>query len=121
MVGGAPTTLRTWFASQLPAGSLPANTWHKMKVVAADSTFRCYIDDFELTGIDGPVNDGTLTTGWVGVYNFSAFTGGVPFLTDDLILSDLGPTPAHASSWGGVRARWSGTPTDAIPGRRLSP
>ena len=109
VLSGAPTTLRTWFASQLPAGSLPVNTWHKMKVIASGTIFRCFIDDFELTALDGtpPVDDAALPTGWVGVYNFSAFTGGVPFYTDDLTLSDLGPTPAHAASWGSVKTRWT--------------
>ena len=106
LVNSAPTTLGTWFANQLPAGSLPLNTWHHMQVTAIGSSFRCFIDGHELTSAGSPIVDASLATGWVGVYNFRFDLGGVPFLTDDLVLWDLGPTPALPSTWGQVKARW---------------
>jgi hypothetical protein len=38
--------------------------------------------------------DSTIPTGWVGVYNFRFDLGKIPFYVDDLILHDLGATPA---------------------------
>lgn len=105
LVNSAPTTLATWFASELPAGSLPQNTWHHMQVTAVGSTFRCFIDGHEFTSA-GPVVDTTLLTGWPGVYNFRFDLGGVPFLTDDLIMTDIRKTPVAPSTWGQVKARW---------------
>ena len=107
VVDGAPTTLRSYNAAQLPAGSLPQNTWHKMRVEAVGPTFRCSIDGFEFTDTDSLIHDGTLPTGWAGVYNFSAFTGGVPVYTDDLVLTP-NATPVHVASLGEVKARWAG-------------
>ena len=106
LVNSAPTTLGTWFATQLPAGSLPQNTWHHMQVNAAGSAFRCFIDGYEFTSAQSPIIDASLATGWVGVYNFRFDLGGVAFLTDDLVLSDLGPTLASPATWGQVKARW---------------
>jgi hypothetical protein len=107
VVNGAPTTLRTWFATVIPGG-LPQNTWHSMRIEAVGSQFRCWIDDTELTALENtpPVDDATLPTGWAGVYNFSASTGNVPFYVDDLVLQQPGPTPAMAGSWSGVKLRW---------------
>ena len=68
LVGQTPTTLGTWFANSLPAGSVPVNTWHHMKVIAIGPAFRCFFDDTELTPT--PIMDNSLATGWVGVYNF---------------------------------------------------
>ena len=106
LVNSAPTTLATWFSSQLPAGSLPLNTWHRMQVQAAGPTFRCWIDGFELTSLTGPINDATHATGWVGVYNFRFDVGGIPVYYDDLILWDLGPTAGQKSSWGTIKSHW---------------
>lgn len=106
LVNSMPTTLGTWFASDLPAGSLPPNTWHRMQVNATGSAFRCFIDGHEFTSETSPIIDSTLPTGWVGVYNFRFDLGGVPFFTDDLTLWDLGPTPALPSTWGQIKTRW---------------
>jgi hypothetical protein len=111
VVDGAPTTLsNNWNAGLLPAGSLPANSWHKMKIVATSDTFSCFIDDFDLTAATGgPIVDptATLTGGWVGVYNFSAFTGGIPVYFDDMVLSGPPyPVAAHPATWGAVKQRW---------------
>ena len=104
LVNSVPTSLGSWTAAQLPAGSIPTNTWHTMKVIALGNTFRCFIDGFELTS--SPIVDNDLAGGWVGVYNFRFDLGGVPFLTDDLILSTVGETPVHASTWGEVKTRY---------------
>jgi len=101
LAGLSPVTLGTWFATDLPAGVLPANTWHHMKVMAVGDMFRCYIDDFELTTT--PIVDGDLSTGWVGVYNFRFDVGQIPFYTDDLLLNAAGPTPTSTTSWGRVK------------------
>ncbi len=106
VVGGAPTTLRAYNAAQLPAGSLPQNTWHKMKVEAFGSTFRCSIDGFEFTDLDSVINDATLPSGWAGCYNFSAFTGNVPVYFDDLVLGTVS-TPARTASFGQIKAKWA--------------
>ena len=97
-----PTTLGTWFANTLPNGVPAVNTWHHMKVVAQDSTFRCFFDDFELT--TAPIVDSGIASGWVGVYNFRFDLGGVPVYFDDLTLSGQDPTPTHPVTWGQVKA-----------------
>jgi len=105
LVNGAPTTLGTWFSTVLPGGQPQPNTWHKMKVTAVGSQFRCFFDDFELT--TAPIDDATLASGWVGVYNFRFDLGGVPFYTDDLVLTDLSSTAAHGASWGSLKALYA--------------
>jgi len=105
LVNSAPTTLGTWFANTLPGGVPAVNTWHHMKVIANGSQFRCFWDDFELTS--PPIEDATLGTGWVGVYNFRFDLGGVAFYTDDLELSDLGATAAPSTTWGRLKAAYA--------------
>jgi hypothetical protein len=99
-----PTTLGTWFANVLPGGVPQVNTWHKMKVIAQGSNFRCFFDDFELTG--PPIVDAVNPTGWVGVYNFRFDLGGVPVYFDDLELSADPATPAAPASWGALKANY---------------
>ena len=105
LLNQTPTTLGTWFANTLPGGVPAVNTWHEMKVLAVGNSFRCFWDGFELT--TAPIMDGDLSTGWVGVYNFRFDLGGIPFLTDDLVLSPAGKTPASTKSWGEVKQRYS--------------
>ena len=105
LINQSPTTLGTWFANTLPGGVPQVNTWHRMKVIAIGSTFRCFWDGFELTTT--PIMDSTLPTGWVGVYNFRFDLGGVPFLTDDLLLTPAGETSAARISWGEVKRRYA--------------
>jgi len=105
LIDQSPTTLGTWFANTLPGGVPAANTWHHMKVSAIGSSFRCFWDGFELT--TSPIVDSALATGWVGVYNFRFDLGGVPFLTDDLLLSPGGETAAGRTSWGAVKLRYA--------------
>jgi hypothetical protein len=104
-----PTTLGNWFATVLPAGSIPQNTWHKMKVIAIGDHFRCFFDDFELTTT--PIIDASIPSGWVGCYNFRFDLGNVPVYFDDLVLScvnevaatvDVSPNALNLSSLG----RW---------------
>lgn len=104
LVNSAPTTLATWFSNTFPGGSPQINTWHHMKVVAVGNTFRCYWDGTELT--TSPIVDGTITTGWVGVYNFRFDLGSIPFYVDDLILDDLGVTPTTRTTWGAVKSMY---------------
>jgi len=104
LINGAPTTLATWYATALPAGSVPVNTWHKMKVVGTGSEFRCYVDDFELTTT--PIVDSDIAAGWPGCYNFRFDLGNVPVYFDDLTLDADVATPAHFKSWGGLKARF---------------
>jgi len=87
LVNGNPTTLQAWFANVLPAGQIPQNTWHRLKVQAQGSAFRVWFDDFELTGAGGPIVDTEIASGWVGVYNFRFDLGNVPVYFDDLALS----------------------------------
>ena len=101
LINSAPTTLGTWFANTLPSGVPQVNTWHHMTVIAAGNQFRCFWDGFELTST--PIVDGDLASGWVGVYNFRFDLGGVPFYTDDLLLTDL-VTPTRSTSWGELKA-----------------
>jgi len=107
LVDSAPTTLADWFATALPAGSIPQNTWHKMKIIAVGNQFRCFFDDFELTA--SPIVDGTIPSGWVGCYNFRFDLGNVPVYFDDLVLScpnevpvalDLEPNTLNLKSLG---------------------
>lgn len=103
LINSAPTTLATWFSTELPAGSIGQNEWHHMKVIANGSSFQCFIDGHEFTS-GGPIVDTDLPTGWVGVYNFRFDVGGIPVYFDDLILTPLGATPAQRASWGSVKA-----------------
>ncbi|HEY2955406.1 MAG TPA: hypothetical protein VGK89_09195 [Candidatus Eisenbacteria bacterium] len=105
LINQSPTTLGTWFANTLPGGVPAVNTWHKMKVIAIGGMFRCFWDGFELT--TSPIIDNDLATGWVGVYNFRFDLGGVPFLTDDLILTPAGETPTAKTSWGALKLRYT--------------
>jgi len=108
LINSAPTTLRTWVASDFPGGPPAPNTWHHMKVEAIESTFRCFWDGFEVTSLPGgPVVDATFRTGWVGVYNFRFDVGNIPFQTDDLVLVDLRKTPAAPATLGEVKRRWA--------------
>lgn len=106
LVNSAPTTLATWFATALPAGTVPVNTWHKLKIVAMGNGFQCFWDDFELTG-GVPIIDlsaPSLPTGFVGAYNFRFDLGDVPVYFDDMVLNALGPVPVKAASWGALKA-----------------
>ncbi len=105
LAGQTPTTLGTWFSTTFPGGMPAQNTWHHMKVTAIGNSFRCWFDGYELTnGV--PILDNSLSTGWVGVYNFSASTGQVPVYFDDLALTPEGPTPTTTTSWGALKSRW---------------
>jgi hypothetical protein len=109
LVNTAPTTLATWFATSLPAGSVQPNTWHKMKVVAVGNGFQCFWDGFDLTG-GVPIVDASspsLPTGWVGAYNFRFDLGDVPVYFDDFALDASGPVPARSTSWGAIKARYA--------------
>jgi hypothetical protein len=105
LVNSAPTTLATWFSNTFPNGSPAVNTWHHMKVIAAGNTFRCFWDGFELTTT--PIVDASIATGWVGVYNFRFDLGHIPCYVDDLILGDLGATPASRTTWGELKRRYA--------------
>jgi hypothetical protein len=107
LVLGAPQTLGSWTANVLPGGIPQVNMWHHLKVSALNNGFRCWFDDFELTG-GSPIVDATapLLSGWVGVYNFRFDLGGVPVYFDDLTLSGETVTPAQAVSWGQVKTRY---------------
>lgn len=104
LINGTPTTLGSWFATALPAGTIAPNTWHKMKVVASGSEFRCYFDDFELTGT--PIVDTDLASGWVGCYNFRFDLGNVPVYFDDLILDGDVATAARPWTWGRLKSQY---------------
>lgn len=105
LVNGAPTTLGSWFATVLPAGSITLNAWHKMRVVAMGPRLSCFFDDFELTP-PGGILDTELTEGWVGVYNFRFDLGSIDFLTDDLTLELSQTTPAATTTWGRIKAAY---------------
>lgn len=101
-----PTTLGTWFATSLPAGSIPQNTWHHMKVIASANAFRCFFDGFELTS-GGPIIDApasALLTGFVGTYNFRFDISNIPVYFDDLKLSVDAVVPTNNTSWGRIKA-----------------
>lgn len=101
-----PTTLGTWFATSLPGGSIPQNTWIHMKVIASANAFRCFINNFELTGgtpiLDNPAN--ALLTGFVGTYNFRFDTANIPVYFDDMKLSVDAVVPTNNTSWGRIKA-----------------
>lgn len=101
LVNSAPTTLGTWFANTLPGGVPQVNTWHRLKVIAAGSSFRCFFDDFELT--TAPIVDASLSAGYVGVYNFRFDLGGVPVYFDDLVLESDPATPSRSATWGAIK------------------
>jgi len=102
LVNGMPTTLGSWFTSNLPGGLPLVNTWHRMKVSVLGDQIRCFWDGTEVTTT--PIVDGQLTSGWVGVYNFRFDIGQIPFYTDDLLLSPPPATPTAARSWGQIKA-----------------
>jgi len=102
LINSAPTTLGTWFATELPAQSVAQNTWYPMKVSAIGNEFRVWFDNHEFTA-GSPIMDSDLPTGWVGVYNFRFDLGGVPFLVDDLVLSVSDPTPVSNATWGQIK------------------
>jgi hypothetical protein len=105
LINQTPTTLGTWFSNSFPGGSPTVNSWHKMKVIALGNTFRCFWDDVELT--TAPIVDSDLSSGWVGVYNFRADLGGVPFYVDDLVLSPAPTVPVAPTTWGALKARYA--------------
>jgi hypothetical protein len=98
-----PTTLGSWFTNTFPGGVPQVNTWHKMKILAVGSTFRCWWDDYELTGGTSIV-DADLPTGNVGCYNFRFDLGQIPVYYDDLLLNDMGTTPVVGKSWAEIKA-----------------
>ena len=108
LINGAPTTIKEWLVfTDVPAGVIPQNTWHKLKVVAQGSQFRCSFDGVELPG--QPIVDGEIASGWVGCYNFRFDLGNVPVSFDDLVLScvsdiavafDLTPNTLNLQSLG---------------------
>ena len=108
LINQAPTTLATWFASSLPGGSVPTNTWHHLKVEAIGNVFRCWWDDTELTAppLGTPILDASLPTGWVGAYNFRFDLGQIPVYFDDMILNGF-PTATRPMSWGRLKALYS--------------
>lgn len=93
-----------WFTTSLPGGIPALNSWHHMKVVATGNVFNFFWDGLDVNG-GAPVVDATnpLTTGNVGCYNFSAASGEVPVLYDDLLLTNLAPVAARPSSWGAIK------------------
>lgn len=107
LVGGTPTTLQTWFTTDLPGGLPGTNEWHFMKIQCIGSEFRLWWDGSEVT--TDPIVDAELPSGWVGVYNFRFDIGGIPFLVDDLILSvPDAPTPVIETSWGSLKHSYGG-------------
>ena len=104
LINGAPTTLATWCANTLPGGVPQVNTWHRMMLMAMGNQFRCFWDGFELTST--AIADGSLSSGWVGCYNFRFDLGGVPVYFDDLLLTDLAITATKPTSWGGLKAHY---------------
>jgi hypothetical protein len=103
LVGQTPTTLGDWFLNTLPPGVPQLNSWHHLKVEAAGGNFRCWWDDYELTGPGGTIVDTELPTGNVGCYNFRFDLGGIPVLFDDLLLTDYATTPTTAKTWGAIK------------------
>jgi len=101
LVNSMPTTLGSWFTTNLPGGLPAVNTWHKMKVSVVGNQIRCFWDGTEVTTT--PIVDSDLTGGWAGVYNFRFDIGSIPFYTDDLLLSTP-VTPTAARSWGQIKA-----------------
>lgn len=102
MVNQMPTTLASFFANQLPAGSIPQNTWHKMRVIAQGSSFRCFFDNFELTST--PIVDSDFTSGWAGVYHFKFGASGFEAYFDDLVLNGDIAVPAAGMTWGALKS-----------------
>ena len=102
LVSGVPTTLGSWFTTNLPGGLPAVNTSHHMKVAVFGNHIRSFCDGTEVTTT--PIIDGDLTSGWAGVYNFRFDIGSIPFYTDDLLLRVYGETPVATSSWGQIKA-----------------
>jgi len=85
-VNAVPTTIKEWLAfTDIPAGQITPNAWHKLKVVADGNQFTCSFDDVVLPG--QPIVDSDIAGGYVGVYNFRFDLGNVPVYFDDLVLS----------------------------------
>ena len=104
LVNSTPTTLGSWFTTNLPGGLPLVNTWHHMKVSAVGNEIRCYWDGTEVQST--PIVDSDLTSGWAGVYNFRFDVGSIPVYFDDLLLSLPSATPALSQSWGQIKARY---------------
>ena len=94
-------TLGNWFANTLPF-SIGVNQWVNMKVIATGSTFRCFLNGYELTS--PPITDPVLPTGDVGCYDFRFDIGNIPTYYDDLLLTDMSATPARNTTWGAVKS-----------------
>ncbi len=93
IIDSTPTTLKEWLVfTTLPAGVIPSNTWHHLKVIAEGTSFRFFFDGFELPG--GPYADGNIAAGAVGCYSFRFDLGNVPVYFDDLVLSCLSEVTA---------------------------
>lgn len=110
-------TLKQWTALDAGwAGSLPQNTWVKLKVIATGSSFRCFVTgpagEVELPGgpiVDVPAANEPPTpflSGWVGVYNFRFDVGFIPVYFDDLTVSADPSTPARTISFGALKSRY---------------
>lgn len=110
-------TLQQWTALDAGyGGSIPQNTWIKLKVIATADQFRCFITgpsgEVELPG--GPVQDvpaineppTPFLSGWVGVYNFRFDVGGIPVYFDDLTVLADPTTPARSISFGALKSRY---------------
>ncbi len=108
MVNTMPTTLQSFFASSLPAGSIPANTWHRMAIVAVGSKFRCFFDNVELTTT--PIEDTQFPTGWVGAYHFKFGATGFEAQFDDLALFSGDATPVANTTWSELKRRYAPAP-----------
>lgn len=108
LVEGAPTTLATWFTTDLPGGLPATNSWHSMAVRAEGSSFALYWDDVEVTA-GTPIVDSDIASGWFGVYNFRFDIGGIEAFFDDLVLSnDDQPSPIRTVTWGLIKATHAG-------------
>jgi hypothetical protein len=97
------TILGEWLTTSLPGGLPLLNTWHHMKVVATGPYTQVFWDGLDLTGGTPIVDPAPLLTGNVGCYNFRFDLGNVPVLFDDLLLSNLNPTPTTKSTWGAIK------------------
>lgn len=102
LVNGTPTTLGTWFTTDLPGGFPSTDTWHSMAVRAEGSSFTLYWDGTEVTA-GTPIVDPEIVGGWFGVYNFRFDIGGIEVFFDDLVLSNDDPTPTRSLSWGALK------------------
>ncbi len=94
------TTLGDWFVTP---GSIPTNTWRRLRVIAQGSSFRCFLDGAELTTT--PILDASYPSGWVGVYNFNQAASNNVAYFDDLALVD-GITGTTRPTWGSLKVRY---------------